>query len=173
MSRFDRFRIVVVALWASSSLYGGSEAGISVYALLLVIYGGGFIGLVWIGLLVASLLRRKKTERLILLEPATIGIVLVLVFTGLAFRARFAASGPFLNHYVARLRSGGAKRLYVGLFAVHETEVLPGGVVRLITGSCMFDECGLAYSPLLEPPRVGEDTYEPLSDGWWVWTRSW
>ena len=63
----------------------------------------------------------------------------------------------------------------VGLFWLREAEVLPQGVVRIITTDCMFDDCGLVYSPAGVPPRIGEDMYEALALGgpWYHWWRGW
>ena len=61
----------------------------------------------------------------------------------------------------------------VGLFVVRETEALPNGVVRMITTSCGFDKCGLAYSANGAPPVIGEDRYRPLGARWWQWEESW
>ena len=105
--------------------------------------------------------------------------IAVVVWTGAAFRVRFMASLPWLGPYAAAVSASNASAApvaaprRVGFFAVREVELLPQGVVRLITTDCMFDHCGLVFSPNGRPPVVGEDNYVRLPSGWWQWLRSW
>lgn len=155
-------------------------------ALFLTAYGGFFLLVIWLVRLVRWLLRGRSSSgvqpvaigRRVLRwvwEPATVVIVFVLVYYGLAFPTRFRLSRSALESYVQRAQAGDvpSQARVVGLFRVRETEVLPGGVVRLITTTCMLDDCGVVFSPRRRPPTIGEDSYYPLSDGWWRWWRSW
>ena len=64
-------------------------------------------------------------------------------------------------------------RRWVGLFEVRETEILDGGVVRMITGGAFLDGAGVVYSPDRQPPTKGEHNYRHLYGNWWSWQRSW
>lgn len=110
-----------------------------------------------------------------------LGLVLLLSLGPVAtplLRLRVALSQGSLEAYVADVRAGRTDLgrhvgRAVGLFRVTETELVPGAV-RLITTQCrLLDDCGLAYSWVGEPPRVGEDRYRHLRNRWWHWFRSW
>jgi len=170
--------------WALLILVLGSDAGLTVPALILLVWGAIALLGIWLVRWFAHLIATRKTatpkgHRRWLLEPALVLACGLFVWFGLAFRVRFLASKPALDRYVrevgARASDAGVEQapMWVGLFRVRETEVLAGGVVRLITTPCMFDDCGVVYSPTVAPPRVGEDTYSPLVGGWWHWWRSW
>ena len=118
--------------------------------------------------------------------PALFAIGAVAYWTDVAIYVRFVASRPALEKYVRdaqRARTGSALAewtrtnsrsvAWVGLFRVSETEALNDGTVRLITGSCMFDDCGLVFSPRGAPLRIEEDWFEHLVGRWWQWRRSW
>lgn len=62
---------------------------------------------------------------------------------------------------------------WVGLFEVRESELLAGGIVRMITAEDFVDHAGLVYSPKQKPPVRGEDRYSRLYGSWWHWQRSW
>jgi hypothetical protein len=100
------------------------------------------------------------------------------VWSGASFWVRFQCSRPALNRYVQSASPMIASGTFtpgvrVGLFWLREAEVLPDGVVRMITTDCMFDQCGVVYSPRGAPPVVGEDTYNALGGPWYHWWRSW
>ena len=174
---FIRFRQALMALlviWVLTTTWLGSDSGISVPALLIIVGGVGLLLLVWFVLLIVAW-KRKERMKAAWVEPAVVALLLAAVYSGAFFHLRFLASRQSLDRYVAQVLSrGGAqqKRMHIGLFVARETEVLPNGVVRIITASCMFDDCGVAFSRT-EPPVVGEDRYEHLSGNWWRWWRRW
>ena len=148
-------------------------------------YGGfGVFGLWLIRLLVYALWTRKHEApvrwRSWLVEPVFVALVAGAVLTGAAFRLRFAVSWPFLAKYAHAVQEGRMKTdgehhpTVVGLFIVPETEALPGGIVRMITTKCGFDDCGGCVSSRGgKPTAIGEDSYTALGGGWWQWWRSW
>jgi len=169
--------------WALYLIVFASDAGLPLVPLLVTAWGAvGLLG-IWLGrsLLRLFLLRRRResttSARALLLEPLAIVALAGAVFTGIAFEGRFLLSRHALDRYVREVKPSGRKgsraSARVGLFYIRETERLPGGTVRFITSVCMFDDCGLAYSPSGEPPRIGEDIYHHLSGPWWHWWRSW
>lgn len=160
--------------WIVSAVFFGSDSGISVPGLFVI--GGGAAAplLIWVVALGLAL-KRKQREQRTWFAPVAILLVLAAVFSGTLFRLRFLASLPALERYAAQTLARGRshqKAARIGLFVARETEVLPNGVVRIITTSCMFDECGVVFSRN-EPAVVGEDFYESLAGDWWQWTRSW
>ncbi len=171
-------------LWACFVAIFCTDSGVAIPWFLAFACGGlGLIAL-WILRLFVYLIWSRKREppvrrRSWAVEPIFVGIVVAAVLTGFAFRVRFLVSWPFLSHYVRVVQAGGLdgddqpRPSLVGLFVVRETEALPNGVVRMITTTCGFDDCGLTYSPAGEPPRIGEDVYTSLGFGWWQWWRSW
>lgn len=172
--RFRRGVMAALFIWVLVSLWLGSDSGISVPGLLVITGGAVLLLLVWVILLVIP--RKRKTPvGLPWLEPAVTAIVLAAIYSGALFHLRFVASRRALDQHVAQtLASGRAhqKRTKVGLFIARETEMLPNGVVRIITAPCMFDDCGIAFSRT-KPPVIGEDRYDHLAGNWWRWWRSW
>jgi cobalamin biosynthesis protein CobD/CbiB len=166
--------MALLAMWILASIWFGSDSGISVPGLLVIVGGAVLLLLVWLIRLIVGW-KQKTRIRLLWLEPTLMTIVLAAIYSGAFFHLRFRASRRSLDRYVAQtLAAGGMhqKRTNVGLFVVRETEVLPNGVVRIITSQCMSDECGIAFSRM-EPPAVDEDRYDHLVGNWWRWSRSW
>jgi len=166
--------MALLVIWMLASIWLGSDSGISVPGLLVIVGGAALLLLVWLIVLVVT--RKRKTPvKLLWLEPVVAAIVLAAIYSGALFHLRFLASRRSLDRYVAQTLAVGKahqKRTNVGLFVVRETEVLPNGVVRIITAPCMFDDCGIAFSRT-KPPVVGEDRYDHLAGNWWRWWRSW
>jgi hypothetical protein len=176
--------LAAAILWACYCVLFCTDAGIEIMLFVAFAYGGvGVLGLWVIRLLVYALWTRRHEApvrwRSWLLEPVFVALVAGAVLTGAAFRVRFAASWPFLAKYAHAVQAGRVKAdgqhdpTVVGLFIVRETETLPGGIVRMITTKCGFDDCGIVYSRGRKPPRIGEDSYTALGGGWWQWWRSW
>lgn len=171
-----------VAAWVAAGLLVGSDAGVTVFVRLGLFYGGVGVLALWVVDLLVHVFTtgRHRERRSIRRRAATVLVfaaVVGVVVTGGAFRVRFLLSRPALDAFVARHASRPdaqvQPRTRIGLFWVREAEVLPGGVVRLITTPCMFDDCGVAYSPAGDPPRIGEDVYSRLGGNWYHWFRSW
>lgn len=171
-------------LWLLLALVLGSDAGLNIFGLFTIVYGAAGLIVLWVVRLLLHALSSRgqpwRRFRVWAVEPVLIAVVVGCVWWGLFLWPRFLLSLPALDRYAKTVQQGPpespgqhAPRL-VGLFLVRETEVLPHGIVRVITTSCMFDDCGLAFSPRhAKPPRIGEDSYDRLSFGWWRWWRSW
>jgi len=183
MIGFGAMALAAELSWCLYVVGRGSDAGLSLFVVLASVWGGGALVLLWsIRLVLYVVATRKVPEsrrwRQWAIEPLALMVCFTLAWSGLAFRARFLLSRPALDRY-ARAPTVVAPHYpptqgpRVGLFWIREAEVLPGGVVRMITTDCMFDDCGLAYSPGGEPPVIGEDRYTALGGGWWHWWRSW
>ena len=175
--------VPVEIAWVLYVLGRGSDAGLPVLLLLVLLWGGLGLVVLWAARVVVHLRATRaapEARRLPRLsaEFAVLLLCFAAVWTGAAFRVRFLVSKPALARFVIQhVQATGMGHFTpgtrVGLFHIREAEALPGGVVRLITTDCMFDDCGMAYSPLREPPVIGEDTYRPLAEHWWHWWRSW
>jgi hypothetical protein len=175
--------ILLGVVWTTYTLALGSDAGLTVPVLLVHWWGGiALIGLCAVWLVVHVLATRatpaSRHVRRRLVVPALLLLCFGLVWTGAAFRLRFLLSRPALERFVRDARPSIVRGEFrpgvrVGLFRIQEAEAMPGDVVRLITTNCMFDDCGVVYSPAGSPPVVGEDTYKPLGAHWWHWWRSW
>jgi hypothetical protein len=171
-------------LWTCFCVIFCSDAGIDIMLFMSFAFGALGVVVLWAIRLLVYVAWTRKREALVsrrswLMEPVFVVLVAAAVLTGAAFRLRFAMSWPFLAHYADAVVARGVPAdgphppAVVGLFVVRETETLSGGVVRMITTRCGFDDCGVAYSPNGRPPRVGEDSYTALGAGWWQWWRSW
>jgi len=162
----------------------GSDAGLSLHVVAAAAFGGPAILVLWalrVALHLVATRRapeRRRVRRLVA-EPCVLLICFAFVFSGAAFWLRFALSWPSLNRYAQTIpttvEAGSFTRGgQVGLFWLKEVEVLPQGVVRMITAEChILDDCGLVYSPTGAPPVIGEDTYESMVGAWYHWWRSW
>lgn len=166
--------IACLLAWVLVSIWLGSNSGISVPGLIVIV--GGAV-LVLSAFLVTFFVARARKQRLqrAWLEPLVMIVALLTIYSGALFHLRLLASKPYLDRYAAQMIASGnshRKRTQVGLFVARETEVLPNGVVRIITTPCMFDECGVTFSRT-KPPIIGEDRYEHVAGNWWQWWRSW
>jgi hypothetical protein len=169
-------------IWAATMLVLGSNAGISVLTLILLMWGGGALLVGWLVRFAFHIYRSGQEQaRPKFFAFGAEGLLILLcaaaVWLGTAFDIRFELSRPALERYVASVRSSVGHNVNstrrVGLFWIRETELVEKDIVRLITTECMFDDCGIVYSPDRRPPVIGEDFYSPLASGWWHWWRSW
>ena len=169
-----RALMVCLLVWLLASIWLGSNSGISVLGLFVIVGGGVLLLVVWLVTFFTAIARKQQLQRA-WIEPLLTLVALAIVYSGALFRLRLLASKPSLDRYVAQVIASGTshrKLTRVGLFVARETEVLPNGVVRIITTPCMFDECGVAFSQS-KPPIIGEDRYEHIAGNWWRWWRSW
>lgn len=172
----------MTAVWAVFVLLDASNVSMSLLGYLAYVYGGVLVAVLtaccvcvpvvrafrWSGQLWRSIPVR------VIVQAGILVLVLVAVALDLAFALRFRLSEPALTHAALDIQSG---RHYdgdrwIGLFRVHEIN-RAGSAVRLITGECFFDDCGLAFNTDGAPPVVDEDDYAHLSGPWWRWRRSW
>jgi hypothetical protein len=169
--------------WAAYLLVFGSDPGLTLYALFVLGYGGAALLVLWAVYTIFHIAAfrgsfERRSWRRVLVDPAIVVFCLCMTLFGGTFRVRFLLSKPALERFVredaARVAAAQVPPgTRAGLFRVQEAEVLPGGIVRLITTECMFDDCGVVYSPEGAPPRLGEDHYSRLGFHWWHWWRSW
>ena len=174
--------LLVTGVWGVSSLLMGSNAGLTMGAGMWLV--GGFFVLM-IGWLISLRRSARPAVKLGLsrrarryLAPLFVAFCALTILVGLPFRIRFALSEDDLQQYAQEVTKspppwGLAQPVPVGLFDVQQVEVLPKGVVRMITTTCGLDDCGIVYSPNGPPPVVGEDSYTEIGGGWWTWLRSW
>lgn len=168
--------------WALYLLLYGSDAGVPFFPALLVLgWGGVAILVLWVLRTVLHLAvtwhapERRRLRR-ILVEPVALLVCVAFVASGAAFWVRFKLSQSLLNNYVSvsstsapdSFKSG----VRVGLFRLRDVQVLPKGVVRMITTECgVVDTCGVVFSPAGRPPVLGEDVYSSLGGSWYHWYR--
>ena len=169
-------------VWAAWVIYRASEGGLSLPAFLGFFYGLGLFTCVLIVSAVVALRTRARRpaggQAAGVARPLVVQVVILALVVGVAasdvgFRLRLMLSKPALGADVARVVAGGepASASWIGLFYVREAD-RAGDAVRFITAECGLDDCGVAFSRGM-PPRVGEDSYVDLGNGWWYWHRSW
>jgi hypothetical protein len=151
-------------------------------ALIGLVGGGAAVLVLWalrVGLHLAITRRapeRRRVRRLVA-QPLGLLICVAFVSSGAAFWVRFMLSRSLLKDYVQTASptvtaSSLPPGVQVGLFRLRTAEVLPQGVVRMITTECgVIDSCGLVYSPAGKPAVVGEDVYDSLGGPWYHWYR--
>src|SRR5262245_57080486 len=113
-----RLRLAALGAWVLSTLLLGSDAGFSIVAFILALYGGLLLVGVWLARFVWSFRNRRRSgaseplplrQSLIkwIWEPVTIVIVCMLVLTAALFPLRFALSRPALERYVTEIQQRG------------------------------------------------------------------
>jgi hypothetical protein len=173
--------LVTCIVWGSIALVGASDGAMSMLDYLLYVYGGiifGAVTLVTVSVLLFRRVRRRHrvrapVRRLLVIQTVFLLGVHVGVSFDLAFAARFRMSRAALTRAATEIQSGRRTlRLgWIGFFNVREVDTV-GRAVRFVTGTCMLDDCGLAFGPDAQPPAVGEDRYARLAGPWWYWHRS-
>jgi hypothetical protein len=170
-------------VWGGYLLLFGSDAGLPFFPVMITLaWGGAAVLVLWVlrVILHLAVTRRapeRRRVRKLAVEPLVLLICFALVSSGAAFWVRFMLSQSLLNNYVQtaspKIASGSfTPGVRVGLFWLRQAEVLPQGVVRMITTECgVVDTCGLVYSPTGTPPVVGEDVYDSLGGAWYHWYR--
>jgi hypothetical protein len=182
--------VVLLSAWFVFVVVCFSDAGIDLGPLLVLVYGSLLWGFIWLVRLIVSLVRQRRgsipRQRLRRalgywgIEPVALLLCGLLAYTGELYHVRFWLSRTSLDAYVADVVTGrvqphghGTPKRWVGLFHIVETELQPGGVVRIITTSAFLDDAGFTYSPVSPPPSSGEDSYHHITDSWYHWYRSW
>ncbi len=149
----------------------------------LMFFVGGMAGTVllavWLHSFFPTLVHRRL--RLAAREWAQwIGLPVLVIATYYAFLspipfdARLAASRAGMENAASQITANtDAAPAWIGLYPVERIDRYENGFRFLIWGSGFLDPVGFAYSRDGEPPRIGEDRYEFIGDGWWRWTESW
>jgi hypothetical protein len=182
--------VVLLSAWFVFVVVCFSDAGADFGPVVALVYGGMLWGVIWLVRLIVTIVRQQRgaiprpTLRYALVhwgvEPVVLLFCGVLALTGGLYHVRFRLCRPSLDAYVADVVAGRVQphgydspSRWVGLFHVAETELQTNGVVRIITTSTFLDDAGFAYSPVSPPPRIGEDSYDHITDSWYRWHRSW
>lgn len=188
-----RLTILFSLFWLVFVLISFSDAAAHYLVVAFIACVFVFWGLSWLVraiILLVTVLRSRQHQspqserRWKLLHPgielAAMELSLALIFFNIPLGIRLKLSESALTNYVQEVRAGrrspqhwGDPTRRVGLFDVKETELLGGGIVRVITAEDFIDHAGLVYSPQQTPPIRGEDTYRHLYGAWWHWERSW
>jgi hypothetical protein len=184
MHKFLILLSAVTMIWAAAVLVLGSDVAMDLTGIFLTVYGGVAFAVMWFFVVpLAEYIRRRQQRPRVCLPdfafvPVLALVLIVLTGSGLTFKLRFLLSETALTNHASEI--AGHEQLemqkvsrWVGLFHIASQQVLPNGVVRLVTTSCFLDTCGLAYSLNGEPPHVGEDSYQPVAQNWWAWIESW
>ena len=87
------------AAWGLASLAVASNAGIAFGAFLFIAYGAVILLVIWLTMMVAGKVAKKRVPRP-WFEPVAVIVVLALIYVDLPFRARFFMSKPSLDRYV-------------------------------------------------------------------------
>jgi hypothetical protein len=176
--------LTATLVWLLCGLWYTSDAGIDL-PLLASLLGGAAL-LLGVLLARAFLVRRQGSWRRPFSRrgvlawtafPAAAALALLWALSGAGLRVRLALSAGALRALpVTGAPESHASYLSparrVGLFWVSEAQTV-GLCRRFVTTRVFMDDAGLAFCTVGAPPRVGEDSYRPLGDGWWVWRRSW
>ena len=184
MSLFPlKFIVPLFLFWLVFVLIAFSDAAAHYLIVILTVCVFGLWGLsglvsamIMLGALFTSRFRHQSSQPIKLWKPlhlgiefAAIGVSLALILFNIPMSIRLKLSESALTQYVQEVRAGhrsvqqrGAPTRRVGLFEVQETELLDGGIVRLITAEDFVDHAGFVYSPQQQPPVRGEDAYHHL-----------
>ena len=117
------------------------------------------------------------------IAPAIALVAVGVSYFQVPMLARFRWSRAALERAVVEVRSspdfypGDSWRpqspTRIGLYDVAYREAIADGA-RFLVADSLGSSVGFAYSPSGEPSSpTGEDQYEPLGDGWYLWFSSW
>ena len=175
--------LVGCVFWVVASTVASSNSGLGLEVFLLFYVISALWAMSWLGRGLVHLWYARKAAaettrvRYWMTEPVVWAMGVAIAISGVSSYARFALSRPALTSLACstELVTDRDYDKWVGLYSVREVEVLPHGVVRLITSTSGLDEAGFVYSPKGLPPVVGEDFYRklPLIEHWYHWRRSW
>jgi hypothetical protein len=173
--------MTVWLFWEISSPSGDLFAGLS-YVMVALLSGIAYIGhLLWT---IAMLRKQDDRPSLLgrpmatwLIEPSLFLFAVVCSAKEIPLKARFIINEPALAAYVRTVQTSGVPNTKnptrVGSYTISETQKSENGEVRMITGPCFIDDCGLIYSPAGRPQEGGENYYRRLRGHWYLWHRSW
>jgi hypothetical protein len=104
--------------------------------------------------------------------PLILGVVYVMAQAMVPFDVRLSLSRDGMNQAAVEIMAGGSTdRSWIGLYPVGRVERIPNGMRFTVAGGGFIDGWGFAYSTDDTPANVaGNDEYEHLDGGWWIWT---
>ena len=173
----SRFRLLAALAfgWLLLALDGFSNTTCDFDLLMLLLFGGVFLGLGWV-LATGFALHRLQSWRdwaCWLAVPCAGLLGMLFATTDVGLRCRFAMSESALTERAESLLAGADASAFpsrVGLFWVRRAEV-DQGVVYFYTSQSFINQEGLAYSsqPIVSPPRK---SIQPLAGPrhlfvWW------
>jgi hypothetical protein len=124
----------------------------------------------WYGPLEESRAGRSQSW---LVAPVILGLVMLLAGWRIPLLIGFAVSKPAMDRLVVQAAQVPPGSLLqdqrVGLYVAENIVSIPGGVRFLVRGSGFIDRSGFAFCVDGLPLREGNDRYDPLGRGWYVW----
>lgn len=167
---------VLITVWGLASLYLVSDGAVAMAPDMLVLYvGGALAGMATLLFTILGSIRRSvapmgRGRRWPWMVYAVVIIALVpsLCRYGVPFKVCLALSRDALIQEAQQIPRGARVDVprWIGLLPVKRVDTA-GTATRFLTGSCLVDDCGVAYSPDGEPPHTGRDTYQHLTGPWW------
>jgi hypothetical protein len=119
-------------------------------------------------------LRFSPVERIRWLAiPAIFGVFGLVIWSGAPFDVRLSLSRAGMDQAAAEVIAGATtERQWIGLWAVEDVERIPGGMRFVVGSGDSSERWGFAYSETSGRPAImdGDDGYEDLDGGWWIWT---
>lgn len=174
-----RYVVIGVGLmWGLAALPEVTDAAVGFGWFILLFFGGGLTGLVWVAYSLAKpdVFRAPRVRWLWLSVPmiGVGGLLMGLTHRDLAMRVWFCDSE--LREYAERVRQnpdaprGSPGR--VGLFEVRHVSADDKEVFLYTAGAGFMDSAGIVYRPDGERPEGGRHRYEHLyGPWWWFWER--
>lgn len=174
----------LVTAWGASSLYLFSDGAIAMAPDMLVLYvGAAVVGMAILGWIIAGSVGQRDRQgasgqahrphrRWPWLAYAFLWVAVVpsLCRYAVPFKVRLGMSERALIQVAQHSGPDARAQLpgWIGWLHVSRVDAV-GPTTRFFTGACAFgDECGVAYSPGGEPPRVPHERYERLRGPWWA-----
>jgi hypothetical protein len=181
-------RLLNGLILANALLTLAAFSGPAPYFLLVLLCFAAWLGLggLWmlrlvVGLIVAwryrqPTFRQAITWRRYAVAPAILAVTVVLAIAQIPWHIGYLFSRPWMDSFAKEvMQSPGNPRQFalVGVYPVDRVEKLVHGMRFRVADSDFLDTAGFAYSPDGPPAVIGEDTYQPLGDGWYLWFESW
>ena len=170
--------LIAVSVWSVATVWVFSAPDVSIPELVTIAVGWYALGGFWLARLIGGLVaggwQVVRSSWKWWASPALLVIVTsAAVVTHAPLMLRFNLSRDAMDAFAVQVMEGDdPDPSRVGWFPVKRVETFPGGM-RFITGDCMVDKCGFAYSPQGRPPRITEDSYFRLDGPWYLWDESW
>lgn len=174
ISNLCRGEALAALLWATASFWAISDSGLGIPAFVAITYSGFALLLFWLVLLIARARKRQSWGNPVpwlappILSAATIVLMQLPPPSNPLFRARFLASRASLAEVADSIRlTPVIDGQRVGLFVIRRA-TFHENRLRLVTSHCgLVDECGIVYSPLPLPSKLGDDHFTHLGGPWY------